>query len=103
MQNTSGIQPVEYKVLVLPEKIEEKTEGGIILPDQTKEKEEWAQIKATLIAVGGNAFKDPDWQKPVPQIGHQVYSAKYAGNFLEGEDGKEYRRWRDKDIAAIKI
>ena len=103
MENTSGIQPVEYKVLVLPEQIEEKTEGGIILPDTTKEKEEWAQIKATLVAVGGNAFKDPDWNEPVPQIGDQVYIAKYAGNFIEGIDGKEYRLCNDKDIAGIGI
>ena len=102
MTNTSGIQPVEYKVLVLPEKIEEKTEGGIYMPDSTKEKEEWAQIKATLIAVGGSAFCDPDWKKPIPQIGDQVYIAKYAGNFIEGKDGKEYRLCSDKDIGAIR-
>ena len=101
-QNKSGIQPVEYKVLVLPEQIEEKTEGGIILPDTTKEKEEWAQIKAVLVAVGGNAFKDPDWNEPVPQIGDQVYIAKYAGNFIEGKDGEEYRLCNDKDIGAIR-
>lgn len=106
MQNTSGIQPVEYKVLVLPDKIEEMTEGkhgaAIIMPDQTKEKEEWAQIKATLVAVGGSAFCDPDWKQPIPQIGDQVYIAKYAGNFIEGKDGKEYRLCSDKDIGAIR-
>ena len=107
MENTSGIQPVEYKVLVLPEQVEEKTEGKygspIIMPDTTKEKEEWAQIKALLVAIGGNAFKDPDWEQPVPQIGDQVYIAKYAGNFIEGKDGKEYRLCSDKDIAAVRI
>lgn len=102
MENTSGIQPVEYKVLVLPEQIEEKTQGGIYYPDQTHEKEEWAQIKATLVAMGGNAFKDPEWQQPVPQIGDQVYIAKYAGNFINGIDGKEYRLCSDKDIGAIR-
>lgn len=106
MENISGIQPVEYKVLVLPEEIEEKTEGkhgiGIFLADQTKEKEEWAQIKAILVAVGGSAFCDPDWKEPVPQIGDQVYIAKYAGNIIEGKDGKEYRLCSDKDIGAIR-
>lgn len=101
-QNTSGIQPVEYKVLVLPTKIDEKTDGGIIYPDQTHEKEEWAQIRAVVVALGGNAFKDPDWKEPVPQIGDQIIMAKYAGNFIEGDDGKEYRIVNDKDIAAIR-
>lgn len=103
MENTSGIQPVEYKVLVLPEEVQKQTEGGIYLPDQTKEKEEWAQTIATVIAVGGSAFKDPDWNQPIPQIGSQIVMNKYAGDYIEGDDGKEYRVISDKEIKAIKI
>ncbi|NIP51714.1 hypothetical protein GWN42_07695, partial [candidate division KSB1 bacterium] len=45
LKNTSGIEPLEYKVLVLPDSIEKKTEGGIYLPDQTHEMEELHQVK----------------------------------------------------------
>jgi chaperonin GroES len=97
--NTSGIQPVEYKVLILPDEIEERTAGGLFLPDNVREKEELAQVKGILIEKGGNAFED--WGKPVPDIGDRVYVAKYAGIRVEGVDGKMYQLANDKDIAGI--
>ena len=97
--NQSGMQPVEYKVLVFPDKIEEKTKGGIILPDEAREKEEWAQVKATLVAIGGNAFEN--WSPPLPSPGQRVYVAKYAGFRVRGADGEMYQLVNDKDVAAI--
>lgn len=92
------IEPVEYKVLVLPEVVESKTEGGIYLPEQAKEKNQIAQCKAQVIAIGGNAFEE--WKGAIPQVGDTVYIAKYAG-YLIDRDGKQYRLINDKDIAAI--
>jgi chaperonin GroES len=103
MKNKSGIQPVECKVLCLPDKIEEKTKGGLFLPESTKKDEELAQVKATLVAIGGNAFQDPAWNEPMPKIGDRVYVAKYAGIYVEGEDGEMYKLCNDQDIAAILI
>lgn len=100
MINESGIQPVEYKVLVLPEAVESKTTGGLFLPETVKEKEEIAQVRGTLIAIGGSAFCD--WNGQIPHIGDCVYVAKYAGIYgVKGKDGKEYRLMNDKDIAAV--
>lgn len=96
--NKSGIQPVEYKVLIKPEVVEERTAGGLYLPDQSKDKEKMAQVKGVLVAIGGNAFED--WSGS-PKIGDTVYFAKYAGYVVKGEDGEEYRLANDKDIAAI--
>jgi chaperonin GroES len=96
--NESGVQPVEYKILIKPESVEQKTAGGLYLPDQTKDKDQMAQIKGVLIAKGGNAFED--WNGE-PQIGDKVYFAKYAGYVIKGEDGEEYRLANDKDVAAI--
>lgn len=97
--NASGINPVEYKCLVLPLKVEEKTQGGILLPSQIQEQDQLAETKATLVAVGGMAFSD--WQGVKPEVGRQVMIAKYAGLLCRGKDGEEYRLVNDKDIAAV--
>src|SRR4030042_5282940 len=98
VMNKSGILPCEFKVLIEPEIVEEKTAGGIILPQKTKEMEQMAQVRGILIAVGSNAFED--WNDK-PQVGLKVYCGKYAGYIVRGNDGKEYRLCNDKDICAI--
>lgn len=98
MKNESKIRPVEYKVLIEPEIVEEKTTGGIILTPTTKDREQMAQVRGLLIAIGGNAFED--WENK-PKIGDKVYFGKYAGYIVKGNDGKEYRLCNDKDICAI--
>lgn len=97
--NTSGLAPVEYKILIEPTEVEKISPGGIVLPDSTSEKEKMAQVRGKLIAVGGNAFED--WHGDVPQVGQEVYFAKYAGFNIKGDDGKFYRLCNDKDLAAI--
>jgi len=97
--NLSGIRPVEYKVLVLIDETEKVTKGGIILTHDHKERADMAQVKGTLIAVGGNAFQD--WQGEVPKPGDRVMIAKYAGLVAEGNEGRMYRLASDKDIAAV--
>lgn len=100
MLNNSGITPVEYKVLVLPETVEEVTQGGIVLPSQTVDAEQTAEVRCTLVSVGGMAFDDwKDEHKPAP--GDRVMVAKYSGIICTGDDKKEYRLINDKDILAI--
>lgn len=99
MPNKSGLSPVEYKILILPEEVERKTETGIILTDKVTDREKMAQVRGKLIAVGGNAFED--WQDPIPKVGDSVYYAKYAGLIVKGKDDVEYRLANDKDITAI--
>lgn len=99
MQNDSGLQPVEVKVLVKPDEVEEKTSGGLYLPDTVRDQERMAQVKATLVAIGGNAFED--WAEPIPRPGDRVYVAKYAGIRVPGLDGGWYQLINDNDIAGI--
>lgn len=100
--NPSGLIPVEFKCLVQPIEIEEVTEGGIILLDETVEQAEVAQCRARLIDVGGRAFFD--WGSGRnPKPGDMVLMAKYAGINVEGSDGKDYRVIQDKDITAILV
>lgn len=100
MENRSGIQPIEYKVLVLPDTLSDVTAGGIIRPDRVKEMEQAAAVRGYLVAFGGKAFED--FGDPVPKIGDRIQYAKYSGvHQVPGADGKQYILCNDKDIAAI--
>lgn len=98
--NKSGIKPVEYKVLILPDKVEEKTTGGIILPDMTKDRDQMAQVKGVIVAVSPDAFCTEEWRCSAPRLGMRVYYGKYAGYTVRGADGEDYRLVNDKDIVA---
>ena len=98
--NRSGIQPIEYKVLVLPDILSDATVGGIIRPDRVKEIEQAAAVRGWLVAAGGKAFED--FGEPMPKIGDRIQYAKYSGvHEVPGADGKQYILCNDKDIAAI--
>lgn len=102
MKNESGIRPVEYRILVLPDVVDEKTAGGIIMPDIQKDMQQWAQVKCTLVAKGGRAFEDFDpAERKMLQPGVRVYCRKYEGIMITGADEKEYRLCNDKDIGGI--
>jgi chaperonin GroES len=104
MTNESGIFPTEYKVLVSPVVVEEKSKGGIILPDEKKERDQFAQMEGVLVALSPLAFTYDDWKeaKP-PKVGDRVLFAKYAGTVVKGKDGKDYRLANDKDVAAVLV
>src|SRR5262245_14992289 len=105
MTNPSGVYPTEYKVLVRPVKVEEKTKGGIILPDEHKDREQFAQMEGVLIAASPLAFSyanASEWgeaEKPKP--GDKVLFAKFAGAAIKGRDGESYRIINDKDLSAV--
>ena len=99
--NNSGFNPLDVRVLVRPDVIEEKI-GSIFIPDQHKDREQMAQIKATLVAVGVNAWSEakanPDFTAPQP--GTRVLIAKYGGIVVDGADGEKYRVMNDVDVTA---
>lgn len=97
MSNPSGITPVDLKVLVKPDPVEEMTKGGIILADTSKEKAKYAGTKATLIAIGVNAFME--WgSNHGMKVGDRVLFAQYSGARQKGIDGEDYIIMNDKDI-----
>jgi co-chaperonin GroES (HSP10) len=107
MLNTSGIAPTEFKVLILPKEVEEKTKGGIILAVETTEKEKWATIEGVLIAKAPLAFtyaSTAEWaavNAEPPPCGKRILFAKYSGVRHKGRDGVEYVIANDKDVLAI--
>lgn len=97
MENKSGFKQLcEFKCLVLPDPVEEKTVGGLYKPQTTMEKEKYRTCKATFILGAEAAFKD--WGGYVPEPGDRVYVAVNAGMIHEGPDGQFYRIVMDKDI-----
>ena len=98
-----GISPVEYNVVVIPEEVEEKTSGGIILVANTKEQEQTASMRGRLVDASPLAFNYDEWPQFArkPQVGDAVMFAKYAGVLIKGADEKEYRVLKDKDIMAV--
>ncbi len=101
MKNESGIFPVEYKVLIQMRKVEKVSAGGIILPDQTVEKDSFERAEGVVVAFGSIAFTDPNWGEGAPKVGDRVMIDKYAGCFVQGKDGAEYKIISDKEIGAI--
>ena len=114
MQNQSGIHPCGDRVLIKPDEIEEKTEGGIIIPDTVNEVHAMAQSIGTFVAAGPDAYvHSVTWDRQGQVIERRGYSesfakpgdrvafAKYGGLQVNGKDGKSYRIMNDEDITAV--
>ena len=87
-----NIRPLSDRVLVIPAPAEERTIGGIIIPDTAKEK----PLKGEVVAVG-NGTKD---EEMIVKVGDTILYGKYAGTELELE-GTKYLIMRQSDILAI--
>ena len=87
-----NIKPLAARVLILPAPAEEKTIGGIIIPDTAKEK----PLKGEVVAAG-NGTKD---EEMILKVGDTVLYGKYAGTELEFE-GKKYLMMRQSDVLAV--
>lgn len=92
--------PMEARVLVHVDKLEEKTEAGIILnSSESHNRQEMAHDVGIIIALGPVAFSNLDEDAPV--IGDRVMFNSYAGNKKE-IDGEVYRYINDHDFFGHK-
>lgn len=98
--NQSGIVPTGGHLLVMPDKVEERTKGGIILPQETRDKEQTAATVGTLIAAGSGAWADIDDGSPWAIVGDRVSYARYAGVSMLGQDNETYILINDNDVLA---
>jgi chaperonin GroES len=87
-----SIQPLADRVIVESAAAEEKTAGGIIIPDTAKEKPQ----RGKVLAVGTGKKDEPMTVK----VGDVVLYGKYAGTEVS-VDGKDYLIMRESDIFAI--
>ena len=86
------IKPLADRVLIKPDKAEEKSAGGIIIPDSAKEK----PLKGKVIAVG-KGTKDEAMEL---KEGNEVLYGKYAGTEIE-IDGEKLMIMRQSDVLAV--
>ena len=86
------VKPIADRVLVEPSAAEEKTAGGLYIPDTAKEKPQ----RGKIVAVGAGKKDEPMTVK----VGDVVLYGKYAGTEVTIE-GKDYLIMRESDILAV--
>ncbi|MFZ5554411.1 MAG: co-chaperone GroES [Bacteroidota bacterium] len=87
-----NVKPLADRVLVEPSPAEEKTAGGIIIPDTAKEKPQ----RGTVVAVGTGKKDEPMTVK----VGDTILYGKYSGTEIS-VDGNDYLIMRESDIYAV--
>ncbi|MGB5287135.1 MAG: co-chaperone GroES [Ignavibacteriaceae bacterium] len=91
------LNPLADRVVVKPAEAEEKTKGGIILPDTAKEK----PVEGTIVAAGPGKVSDTgELVKMTIKVNDKVLYGKYSGTEVT-IDGEEYLIMRESDIFAI--
>jgi chaperonin GroES len=91
-----AIHPLDDRIVVEPMEAEEKTAGGIVLPDTAKEKPQ----KGKVVAVGPGKLLD-DGKRAAPSVkkGDTILYAKYGGSEVKVGD-KELLIMRESDVLA---
>ena len=93
-----NIQPLGDRVVVKPLEAEEKTKGGIVLPDTAKEKPQEGKV----VAVGKGKVLDSGTTQTVEvKVGDKVLYGKYSGTEVTTKDGDDLLIMREEDILAI--
>ena len=92
------IRPLQDRVIVKRIAEEEKTKGGIIIPDSAKEKPQEGKV----VAVGkGKVLDNGNVQAPEVKAGDRILYGKYSGSEITTKDGEELLIMREEDILAI--
>ena len=92
-----NIRPLQDRVILKRVKEEEKTKGGIIIPDTAKEK----PIEGEVVAVGnGKVLEDGTVKKLDVKVGDRVLFGKYSGTEVK-IDGEEHLIMREDDLLAV--
>lgn len=94
------VTPAGHRILVLPDPVEEVTKSGIILAQQSLDKEKASTVTGTIVEVGMNAWKAFDGGMPWANVGDRIYFKQYAG-FIVKKNGNEYRVLNDDDVICI--
>ena len=90
------VRPLDDRVVVEPLEAEEKTQGGILLPDTAKQKPQ----RGRVLAVGPGKLNDSGSRGHLAVVvGDEVLFGRYAGNDIE-VSGKELKIMRESDILA---
>ncbi len=92
-----AVKPLDDRVLVKQSEAEEKTAGGIVLPDTAREKPQRGKVQA----VGpGKMLENGQRAEMSVKKGQEIYYAKFAGTGVK-IDGDDYVILRESDILAV--
>ncbi len=93
----ANIRPLDDRVLIKPLEAEEKTAGGIVLPDTAKEKPQRGEV----VAIGTGKLLDSGDRAPMAlKTGDRVIFGKYAGTEIKIE-GQEHQIMREHEVLAV--
>ena len=100
-ESTKLPQPTGWRILVLPFKMGEKTKGGILMGQDTLEKQQVASQCGNVLAMGPDCYRDKNRYKQGSwcKVGDWVMFARYAGSRIKIEGG-EVRLLNDDEILA---
>ena len=92
-----AIRPLDDRIVIRPLEAEEKTAGGILLPDTAKEKPQ----RAKVLAVGEGRLTDEGKRiPPALKTGDEILYGKYAGTEVKWQ-GEELRILRENEVLAV--
>lgn len=92
-----AIHPLRDRVLVKALESQEKTKGGIVLPDMAKEKPQQGEV----VAIGSGKLLEDGTEKTLEvKIGDKVLYGKYSGTEIK-VDNQDYLILREEDILAV--
>ncbi|MFH0917996.1 MAG: co-chaperone GroES [Candidatus Omnitrophota bacterium] len=92
------IKPLGDRIVVKVLEAENKSKGGIVLPDSAKEKPQEAKV----VAVGkGKVLENGTIAAPEVKVGDKVIFGKYSGNEITTKEGEDLLILREEDILAI--
>ena len=95
-------QPTGWRMIVLPFKMEEKTQGGVLITESALERQQVASQCGLVLAMGSQCYKDKERYPNGPwcKVNDWVVFARYAGSRINIEGG-EIRLLNDDEILAI--
>ena len=92
------LKPLADRIIVKPLEAEEKTKGGIILPDSAKEKPQEGKV----IAVGkGKILDNGSVQVMEVKVGDRVLYGKYSGTEIKTKEDEDLLIMKEEDVLAV--
>ena len=97
-------QPTGWRILVLPFRIKEKTKGGVLLGQETIERQQVASQCGSVLAMGPHCYNDKERYPDGPwcKVNDWVVFARYAGSRIEIEGGEVRLLNEDEILATVK-
>jgi chaperonin GroES len=97
-KSSNKIRPLDDRIVVEPLEAEEKTSGGILLPDSAKQRPQ----RGTIIAVGpGRLLENGERAACAVKVGDEVIYGRYSGNDVQvGDKDRDLKIMRESDVLA---